>query len=256
MSGGGVLAIVQARMGSSRLPGKVMRAVCGKPLIGHMLDRLAYCRRVDKVILATSVDVANDPLAAYVNSRGTAVFRGSESNVLERFCLAARLDQPKAVVRLSGDCALIDAAIVDRVVDAFAQENVDYASTDSSFAEGLDVEVISYDALEATHSEATWKSELEHVTQYVRKRANQFRQLFVPNDTDDSNIRIVVDEPEDFIVVEKIMEHFESTRPGLYYAFPEVKEFLLRHPDIMAINSSIVRNEGLAKSLAGDEEVR
>jgi len=137
-------AIIQARMSSTRLPGKVMMTVLGKPLIGHMLDRLACAKNIDDVIVATSLKLANNEMCDYLDSLGIKVFRGSETDVLERFYLAGKKFSLKTIVRLTGDCPLIDPAIVDHFISEFFKQNVDYLAGDHTWAEGLDTEVFSF----------------------------------------------------------------------------------------------------------------
>ena len=251
-----ILAIVQARMGSSRLPGKVMREIQNTPLIGYMLNRLAHCQCVDKTIVATPNTADNDLLADYVKSLGYEVFRGSENDVLERFTLAARRYKPEAVVRLTGDCILIDASIVDSMIKLYKQTGADYAWVDSSFAEGLDADIISHSALEAVYSEATLASEREHLTQFIHKHPERFLRIPLKNELDDSAYRIVVDDPEDFKVVGRIIEYFEERNADVYYPFTEIRKFLDKHPELVALNSHIIRNEGLIKSMANDKKIK
>jgi len=251
-----ILAIVQARMGSARLPGKVMKNIGGRPLIGYMLNRLSNCKCIDKTILAIPQGADNDPLADYVTNLGFEVFRGSENDVLERFTLAARLYQPSAIVRLTGDCVLIDADIVDSMIKLYEQSGADYAWVDSSFAEGLDAEILSFAALEAAYSEATLASEREHLTQFIHKHPDRFLRVPLRNEVDDSTYRIVVDDPEDFELASRIIEYFEERNAGIYYPFSEVKEFLNANPKVFALNRHIIRNEGLVKSLANDKKVK
>jgi len=208
-----VLTIIQARMLSSRLPGKVMKTVLGKPLIGYMLERLARCQAMDKIVLATSVDPSNDPLCAYVQSLGYEVFRGAEEDVLERYYMAARQYRPGAVVRMTGDCPLADPRLCDRLIKAFFEQKADQAYLHSSFAEGLDCEIFTYDVLEKMYREADLQSEREHVSQYIANHKDVFKIYKLMNEQDHSRYRIVVDEPEDFEVVKAIIEHF-CRKPG------------------------------------------
>ena len=251
-----ILAIIQARMGSSRLPGKVMMRIGEAPLIGLMLNRLSNCRKIDKIILATSISKDNDLLAEYVLGQGYTVFRGSEEDVLERFYMAARDYEPEAVVRLTGDCALIDAEIVDALIDLYRNSKIDYAWVDSSFAEGLDAEVMSFHALECAHLEANLASEREHLTQFIHKNSNRFICSPLKNTIDESVYRIVVDNPEDLQVVRLIAEFFAKSKADTYFSFSQIKNFLNANPEIFKINSNIVRNEGLIKSLVNDVRIK
>ena len=243
-------------MGSTRLPGKVMKKIGGKPLIGYMLDRLSYCQNIDNLVLATSDTAENDGLADYVVKLGFDVYRGPEHDVLERFMIAASPYAPTAIVRLTGDCVLIDAEIVDRMIELYERSGADYSWVDSSFAEGLDAEILTFAALRAAHEEATLQSEREHITQFIHKHPSRFRRVPLKNEVNDSAYRIVVDDPEDYSVVSRIVEHFDPQNAGVYFSFAQIKDFLNANPELTSLNSHIVRNDGLIKSLASDKEVK
>jgi spore coat polysaccharide biosynthesis protein SpsF (cytidylyltransferase family) len=221
-----------------------------------MLERLSYSKRIDRTILATSISTADDPLVAYVRGQGYDIFRGSETNVLERFFLAASEYQPNIIIRLTGDCVLIEASIIDSAIDLFLNSSADYVWVDESFAEGLDAEVFSFRLLKKIISRATLASEFEHVTQYIHNNRHKFKRIPLKNTTDDSAYRIVVDEPEDFEVITRIIKHFQNKFPGEYISFYRIKSYLDANVHIRNINSKIIRNEGLQKSLANDKKVR
>jgi len=250
-----IIGIIQARMGSSRFPGKVMESVCGKPLIGHMLDRLKMSRLLEKVIIATSTDMKNDSLCEYLQKRGTDVFRGDEDDVLDRFYKAAITYHPSSVMRLTGDCPLIDPVICDHLIQSFLEKKVDYACLTPAFAEGLDCEIMTMETLKKIYQKAQMKSEREHVTLYLHNHKNDFAVFKLDNYRDDSLYRIVVDEPEDFIVVKKIMEYFYEQNKELF-TFEKIKEFLDRESELKKVNAHIIRNDGLLKSLAVDKKVK
>ena len=195
---GRVVAIVQARLGSTRLPGKVMREVAGKPLIGHMLDRLDRCKLLDQVVVATPDE--DRELIDYVEGRGEAVYQGHESDVLSRYLGAAREHEAEVVVRLTADCPLIDPVLVDRVVEFFLTGSFDYASNtlERGFPRGMDVEVVSIEALERADLETSDPEEREHVTLYLYRHPDRFR-------TGHFELRLTVDTPADFALVEKLL---------------------------------------------------
>lgn len=244
-----ILAIVQARMASTRLPGKVMKEVFNKPLIQYLLERLSLSKRIEKIILATSISRENDLLGVFVSKLGFDVFRGSEDDVLDRFYRAAKKYCPEAIVRVTGDCPLIDAGICDDLINFYEKEKADHAHLSLNFAEGLDCEIFQFRALDAACQNAKLKSEREHVTPYIKNHPEIFRVKSLINSQDDSAYRITVDNKEDFYVVKAIMEHF-SKNPTVRW--PEIKEFLSSHSDIMAINAHIERNEGFRRSLEQD----
>lgn len=236
------VAIVQARMRSTRFPGKVMREIEGTPMIGVLLQRLSAARTIDRIVLATSDASANDPLADYVSALGHAVYRGSENDVLDRFYRAAHAAKATAVVRVTGDCPLVDAALIDEMVEHFVDTRVDYASNvePPTFPDGLDVEVFSIAALEKAWREATAARDREHVTTYLRD-SGKFTKSNWRNSADTSADRWTVDEPADLIVVQRIFEHF---RPRRDFHWREVMVLKTAHPEVFADNQHLNRNEG------------
>lgn len=236
------VAIVQARMGSTRFPNKVMQPICGTPMIGLLIARLAQAKQVDEIVLATAEDPRNEPLARYVTELGYRVYRGSEDDVLDRYYQAACLAGADTVVRITGDCPLIDPAIVDGVLEKFTQSRVDYASNVSppTFPDGLDTEVFSFAALKDAWQQAKERREREHVTPYIRE-AKQFTQANYANDADASAERWTVDEPEDFTVVAKVFGHFH---PRNDFRFHEVLALRQQHPEWFMANRHLARNEG------------
>ena len=204
-----VIAIIQARMGSTRLPGKVMKEVKGRPLIGLIMDRVKRALTVSDVWLATSDQMLDDPLAKYAENQGYAVFRGNEENVLSRYVAVAETSRADVIVRICGDCPLIDPGLIDQVVRFFQSENVDYAcnTLERSFPDGLDVEVFSRAALERTGREAKDPFLTAHVTPYMHGRLKdrlpwgEFSVASMTGGADFSHLRWTVDEPEDMEVV-------------------------------------------------------
>lgn len=239
-----VLALVQARMGSSRLPNKVMRPIAGVPMIEVLLRRLSAAKRVTRIMLATSDDPRNRPLAAHVRSLGYDVAVGSENDVLDRYYQAARPVRPDAVVRITGDCPLVDPRLVDAVVAEFARTGADYCSNiePPTYPDGLDIEVFTFAALERAATAAQAPMEREHVTPYLR-RAPEFRRANVAQAEDLSGQRWTVDEAADFRVIEAV---FAAFHPRLDFGWEEVVALQRRRPEIFAMNQHIVRNEGAA----------
>ncbi len=238
------VAIVQARMGSTRLPDKVMRPVCGTPMIELLLGRLRGARHVDEIVLATSEDPRNDALAQHVEALGYRVFRGSERDVLDRYYKAAVLSSPDAVIRITGDCPLVDPALVDQVVEAFRAAGADYASNidPATFPDGLDVEVFSFAALEDAWKNAQRPEQREHVTPYMRQSSSQSRAQ-VRHSEDLSGERWTVDEAEDLAVVQAVFEHFHPRRN---FRWQEVMDLRRTAPKLFALNQHLIRNEGAA----------
>lgn len=233
-----VVAIVQARMGSSRFPGKVMTPVCGVPLIGLLLKRLSKSEKIDQIIVATSDKKDNESMLQYVNNLGYKVYKGSEDDVLDRYYHAAKNTGADAVVRITGDCPLVDPKLVDSVIDRYLKENVDYCSNiaPATYPDGLDVEVFSVAALEEAWTKS---SQREHVTPYIRE--GKFNKINVSHNDDYSNFRWTVDEPEDLEVIKSIYEHFE---PRHDFDWLEVLELHSEQPKIFSANKHLIRNEG------------
>jgi spore coat polysaccharide biosynthesis protein SpsF len=202
------LAILQARMSSSRLPGKVMAPVLGEPMIGRQVERLRRARRIDELMVATSTDPSDDPLAAYCESLGLEVFRGSLSDVLDRF-RAALATHPEAetVVRLTADCPLADPALIDEVVAHHHAVGADYTSNTlgtRTYPHGLDVEVIRAGALVDAAERADDPYEREHVTPYIYRRPESYRLAGVSRPTSLAGLRWTVDFPEDLAFVRDV----------------------------------------------------
>lgn len=236
------LAIVQARMGSTRLPNKVMCPILGKPMIELLLHRLSLAQRVDQILLATSDHPCNQPLADHVERLGYGVYRGSETDVLDRYYQAAECYRPEAVIRITGDCPLVDPVLVDTMVDLFQVSSVDYLANTSppTFPDGLDIEMFSFAALEQADREATRPFEREHVTPYIRE-SGKFTLSNYACSEDVSGERWTVDEPDDLRVITQVFEQFT---PRLDFSWLEVLALRQRQPQIFQANQHLVRNEG------------
>jgi len=250
----GITAIIQARMGSTRLPGKVLLPAAGRPLLDWLAGQIAHCRSLAGVVLATTTAPADDAVAERGRALGWKVCRGPEDDVLERYCLAAEaagLD-PAAdhVMRLTADCPLAQPDVCDALAALYAAGGCDYARTSPRFAEGLDCEVVSLAALLRARGEARRPSEREHVTLFVRNRPEEFRLCELDSPEDCSRYRVTVDEPADYAVARALIEALG--RPGGWISFAAIRAHLDAHPELMALNAHIVRNEGLLKSLAAE----
>lgn len=236
------VAIVQARMGSTRLPGKVLMPIDGVPMIELLLARLARSTEVGRIVVATSVDPRNDPLADHVRALGYACERGSELDVLDRFVQAMRANPADIVVRITGDCPLIDPALVDEAVRAFKASGADYLCNTAppTWPDGLDVEVFSAEALESAGREAHESYDREHVTPYLRT-VGRFTQASLRNPEDWSSLRWTVDEPADFEVISKVFDHF-GTRAE--FGWRDVLALQQRKPELFVSNETLSRNQG------------
>jgi spore coat polysaccharide biosynthesis protein SpsF len=246
-----MLIVIQARMNSSRLPGKVLKDVCGKPLIGQMLDRLSFSKHKDQIVVATSTDSNDDELVKYVQSLGVKVFRGNQDDVLERYFFAAQAYKANHVMRLTADCPLMDPYLCDALVQIYLDKKVDYLNTGLSYAEGMSIEIFSFEALKKSYHEARLRSEREHVTLYIKNHPELFKLYTKENQTDDSKYRLTVDEPEDLELIRLIFKEL-SPKTGGIVSIGQVKAFIDQNPSVGNLNKHIVRKEGLIKSLKED----
>ena len=237
-----IVALVQARMGSTRLPNKVMKPINGVTMIELLLTRLARAKEIDQIIVATSVDERNIPLVEHVRKLGYTCEQGSENDVLDRYVQAAEKHNADVVVRITGDCPLVDPDLVDEVIRQFKADNVDYCCNTNppTYPDGLDIEVFTFKALEKARRDTADPFDREHVTPYLRKPGN-FKTAYIQHSEDLSALRWTVDEPADFVVIEKVLQHFH---PRTDFTWTEVLNLQLQQPDIFNINQHIIRNEG------------
>ena len=204
-----IVALVQARMGSTRLPGKVLKLIVGKPMIELLLMRLSKSSELDDIVVATSKEDQNDQLQSVVESLGYQCFRGSEKDVLNRLYESAKSVNADVIVRITGDCPLVDPVLVDQCIQGFKKSKVDYFSNvnPATYPDGLDIEVMSFTSIERANNEANSEFDREHVTPYIRNSSSFVKGSM--NHTEDlSDQRWSVDEPEDFIVVTNVFENF------------------------------------------------
>jgi spore coat polysaccharide biosynthesis protein SpsF len=249
-----ILAILQARMSSTRLPGKVLKPILGRPLLSLQIERIGRSREIDKLVVATSTDEVDQQIVELCKSMGVAYYTGSLDDVLDRFYRAASVHKPDHIVRLTGDCPLTDPVVIDQVIDFYLEGQFDYASNtiQPTYPDGLDVEVFSFDALEQAWQEARLTSEREHVTPFLYTRRDRFQLGNHKGSEDLSHQRWTVDEPEDFEFVKAIYENLYDKKPG--FTMADILELLARRPELSKINQHLRRNEGYLKSLAGDRK--
>lgn len=249
------VAIVQARMSSTRFPGKVLMPLGGVPMIAFMWNRLLAARRLDDAILATSDHPSDDALAEEAAKRGIRCFRGSLDDVLGRFLGAALSATADVVVRLTGDCPLIDPDVVDSVLAALDREHADYASNVAppTFPDGLDVEAFTMDALQRAAREASLDSQREHVTPFMRDRKDLFQTALVRSPVDLSALRWTVDYPDDLDRVRALVLR-TTEGPDARAGMPDRFDFLraMSRDDPNAERVAHVRNEGYMHSLEKD----
>jgi len=236
-----VVCISQARMTSTRLPGKVLMEAAGKPLLAHHLGRLSRCRHLDALVLATTVNATDDPVADLAASLGVPVFRGSEHDVLSRYAGAADMAEADVVVRVTADCPLIDPDLVDRAVAVFLESDppVDYLGIDvTRYPRGLDAEVFTRAALDEAAATATDPAEREHVTAHIYRRPERFR-LGAPLQPDGEAVeqRWCVDEQADLDLVRRLLETLLPEKPD--FGWQDCCTVLRNHPDWADINRDV-----------------
>jgi spore coat polysaccharide biosynthesis protein SpsF (cytidylyltransferase family) len=233
----GTVAIIQARTSSSRFPGKVLEPLLGRPMIRFMVERVRKSRRADTVLVATSTDPSDDPLAAVLTQAGIDVYRGSLPDVLGRFVAAARSRGALRVVRLTGDCPLIDADLIDGVIDRLIALQLDYASNiePRRWPDGLDVEAMTMEALEAAASEASQPREREHVTPFLREHPERFRHGSLDAAFDTSHLRWTVDHPGDLVFVQRLLAAARVSEPSAFDRF-DLLRALDRDPSLLRID--------------------
>ena len=239
-----IIGILQARVSSRRLPGKVLKTILGRPILALQIERLKRCSTIEHLVVATSREPEDDRVAALAASCEVDCFRGSLHDVLDRFYQAARELGPSHVVRLTGDCPLADWQIIDRVVTFALAGDYDYASNTlpPTWPDGLDVEVVRFSTLETAWRNATSVVDREHVLEYVVQRPIEFRLGNVPNSEDLSDLRWTVDEPADLELVRRIYEALYPTNPA--FVLQDILAYLARHPEVSRLNAHIGRNKG------------
>jgi len=234
-----IIAIIQARMGSTRLPGKVLEDLAGEPMLARVVSRTRRAKTLDTVVVATTAQHIDDAIVHLCEKQGWPFFRGSEEDVLDRYYQAALAFKADVVVRITSDCPLIEFEIVDRVVNEFLSHypEVEYVSNNlqRTFPLGLDVEVISFATLERAWQEDSDPAWREHVTPYIWRHPQKFKIRNVANDTDYSYMRWTVDTIEDLTFVRKIYNYFQNDT----FTWREVLHLLEMHPEWLEINRHV-----------------
>jgi len=250
-----ITAIIQARMSSTRLPGKVLLPLGGVTVLEHTIGQVKKAKHIGRIIVATSDSADDDAIAKLCKKIGVPVFRGSLSDVLDRYYQTAKKFGAEHIARVTSDCPVIDPAIIDRVAEEYERDSekgeCDYISTGritTTFPDGMDTEIFSFKALEQAWNEAKLPSEREHVTPFIWNHPERFRVVEVKNDRDLSAVRLTLDEPNDYMVLQDIVKNV----PEL--TMENIVSYLKTNPDVAMKNASIVNNEGYFKSLHEDKE--
>lgn len=242
-------------MGSTRLPGKVLAELAGKPMLLHVVERARAIGGIDDVIVATTTNALDDQLVALMRRAGVDVFRGSETDVLDRYYQAAAAYRAKAVMRITADCPLLDPGTSEKVLRYFQGHPLDYASNvleRRTFPDGLDTEVFTFSALQRAWHEAALSSEREHVTPYIWKHPERFLLGGIGGETDLSHHRWTVDEPCDLEFIRALWQRLPNRGVP---ALDQVLGVLQRHPELLRINAGLESNVGYTRSVLEDRVV-
>ncbi len=251
-----IIAITQARSGSSRLPEKVLKTIGDRSMLEIHLERLKRAKRVNRVLVATTLEEADTRICAIASQLGLESFQGSVNDVLDRFYQAVKHFAPQYVVRVTSDCPLIDPDLIDSIVDHAIKHGTDYCSNilKETFPDGQDIEVMKFSALEKAWNEATLSSDREHVTPFIRKNCdynggNLFTGINIAAEGSYGDVRMTVDEQADFDVIRELV-----TTLGPYRTWKEYADYMIQ-TNLTKMNAFIKRNEGYAKSIKNDNNI-
>jgi spore coat polysaccharide biosynthesis protein SpsF (cytidylyltransferase family) len=249
-------AIIQARLGSTRLPGKVLLTLADKTVLEHVIQRALKARSIQEVVVATTQQKENSQVADVAQRCQVKVYRGSENDVLDRYYQAAKLFSLHHIVRITSDCPVIDPQVIDGVINKYFETEADYCSNTitKTLPDGEDVEVFSFQALERAWREADIPSEREHVTPYLKKHKDLFKIVSCDHDVDLGEKRWSLDREEDYRFLKILFEHLYTQNH--YFGMAEILKFLKEHPETEKINSHVVRDEGYLKSLEEDKKLK
>jgi spore coat polysaccharide biosynthesis protein SpsF len=242
MSDQKVVAIIQARMSSSRLPGKVLLDIEGKPMLQWVVERVKQAKKIDDVVVATTDNPADEPIEDFCKAHGVAVYRGNQFDVLDRYYQAARQDEADVIVRITADCPLIDPGEIDILLDEFKTRKVDFAANrlpppwHRTFPIGLDVEIASFSALERAWKEAVEKHDREHVMPYLYEVEGRFGIYYHNTKPDHGEIRWTVDTQQDIDAVRMI---YRSLPDKEHFSWHDVLHLVQEHPDLSALNAGV-----------------
>ncbi len=243
-----IIAIVQARMASSRLPGKVLKDIAGKPMLLHVVERLRMARTPSTVVVATTTDPSDDAVEELCGQHHIACYRGSLYDVLDRFYQAAKTYKADVVIRITADCPLLDPGLVDETVQALFDSGADFCANrlpppwKRTYPIGLDCEVVSFEALERAWREASVPYQREHVLPYLYDEEGRFKVHVINHVPDYGHLRWTVDTAEDLEVVRKIFAHFS---PRQDFTWKDVLEYYLERPDLQAANANVHHKSAL-----------
>lgn len=247
------LAIIQARLGSTRLPNKVLLKLGDKTIIEHVVERVKNSKLIDDVLVATTISKNDLEIVSFCAQRGIRIFIGSEEDVLDRYYQAAKLIAPTNVIRITSDCPMIDPEIIDKIIQTHVDKSADYTSNtlEETFPDGLDAEVFSLAALKTAWQDSTLRSDREHVTPFIKNNPTRFKLVSVTNDRNLSHLRWTIDQIEDYEFLQEIFSKLYSRNP--FFKTLDILSEIEKNPKLAQINGGIIRNEGYLKSLDRDK---
>jgi spore coat polysaccharide biosynthesis protein SpsF len=237
-----IVCIIQARMGSSRLPGKVLEKICGRPMLGWVIERAAKSRLISKIVVATTVNSGDDLIEAYCGEFGFSCFRGNEFDVLDRYYQSAKAYQADIVVRLTADCPLIDPKLIDETIKKLLENGADFAANrlpppyQRTFPIGLDTEVVTFKALEIAWKKAEKLFEREHVMPFLYDLQNNFKIVILDSEKNFGSQRWTVDTADDLDFIRQVTEHLGCR---LDFSWRDVLKLIDKHPELLEINANI-----------------
>lgn len=235
-----ITAIIQARMGSSRLPGKVLMDICGKPVLWHVVNRISKSKYIGNIVIATSDDKTDDALSRFAENNGTYIYRGSQYNVLERYYKCACIYNASAIIRFTGDNVLVDPHIIDNGIEYFnRRKNVDYIYYREGLPVGMAVEIFTFRALETAYYEAVDSECLEHVTPYIYKNSEKYKIERVKCIGEDYNhLRWTLDTKEDYLLLSEIYGTLYKNERNIFY-YEDILEQYKYHKEWQDLNSCV-----------------
>lgn len=248
-----IVAIIQARVGSTRLPKKVLLYLEGKTVLERVIERVTASKLINDVVIATTVNKDDLEIVKICSSNGVSVYCGSEDDVLDRYFQAARLLKADHIVRITADCPLIDPTVISEVIEFHLHKKADYTSNTfkETYPDGQDVEIFTFETLMKAWKNASLASEREHVTPYIRKNPDVFKLLNLEYKDNLSQKRWTLDNPEDYVFIKIIYNNLYHKNP--LFGMKEIMKFINENPEIERINQHIVRNEGYLKSITEDK---
>ena len=234
-----IVAIIQARMTSTRLPGKVLLDIAGFPMLYHVIKRVSSAKMIDQIVVATTDDPADDPIEEFCNSNNVLCFRGHTFDVLDRYYQTASKFQADIIVRITADCPMLDPTLIDSLIQSFLEAGVDFAANrlpppwKRTYPIGLDIEIVRFDAMKKAWQKAESEFEREHVMPYLYDEPGRFKIMLAHHEPDYGEKRWTVDTLLDLALVNKIFEHFA---PRIDFSWMEVIDLIKRNPDLENIN--------------------